>query len=146
MSKYSSEFKLEVVKYYLENNAGYQTAGKYFCVSPTLVRRWIRKYKENGYAGLMKNQKSSYGGDFKQNVVEYMHKSHDLLYLAEKVNLELNERQEDLLDIITRFNMNARYDDYKKEFYKRCTNEYTLEQIKNIEGVRKWLKELLATN
>ena len=94
----------------------------------------------------MKNQKSSYGGDFKQNVVEYMHKNHDLLYLAEKVNLELNERQEDLLDIITRFNMNARYDDYKKEFYKRCTNEYTLEQIKNIEGVRKWLKELLATN
>lgn len=76
MSKYSSEFKLEVVKYYLENNAGYQTAGKYFCVSPTLVRRWIRKYKENGYAGLMKNQKSSYGGDFKQNVVEYMHKNH----------------------------------------------------------------------
>ena len=76
MSKYSSEFKLEVVKYYLENNTGYQTAGKYFCVSPTLVRRWIRKYKENGYAGLMKNQKSSYGGDFKQNVVEYMHKNH----------------------------------------------------------------------
>lgn len=76
MSKYSSEFKLEVVKYYLENNAGYQTAAKYFGVSPTLVRKWIRKYKENGYAGLMKNQKSSYGGDFKQNVVEYMHKNH----------------------------------------------------------------------
>ena len=51
MSKYSSEFKLEVVKYYLENNT-------------TLVRKWVRKYKENGYAGLMKNQKSSYGGDF----------------------------------------------------------------------------------
>ena len=53
------------------------------------------------------------------------------------------ERQEDLLDIITKFNMNARYDDYKKEFYKKCTNEYTEEQIKNIEEVRKWLKDLL---
>ena len=76
MSKYSSEFKLEVVKYYLENNIGYQTTANHFCLSSTLVRKWVRKYKENGYAGLMKNQKSSYGGDFKQNVVEYMHKNH----------------------------------------------------------------------
>ena len=76
MSKYSSEFKLEVVKYYLENNIGYQTTANHFCLSFTLVRKWVRKYKENGYAGLMKNQKSSYGGDFKQNVVEYMHKNH----------------------------------------------------------------------
>ena len=76
MSKYSSEFKLEVVKYYLENNVGYQTTADHFSVAYTLVPRWVRKYKENGYAGLMKNQKSSYGGDFKQNVVEYMHENH----------------------------------------------------------------------
>lgn len=65
MSKYLSEFKLEVVKYYLENNVGYQTVANHFWLSSTLVRKWVRKYKENGYAGLMKNQKSSYGGDFK---------------------------------------------------------------------------------
>jgi uncharacterized protein len=29
------------------------------------------------------------------------------------------------LDEITSFNLNARYDDYKKEFYKLCTPEYT---------------------
>ena len=73
MSKYSSEFKLEVVKYYLDNNVGYQTTADHFSVAYALVLKWVRKYKENGYAGLMKNQKSSYSGDFKLNVVEYMH-------------------------------------------------------------------------
>ena len=34
----------------------------------------------------------------------------------------------------------------KKEFQNKCTNEYTLEQIQNIEEVRTWLKNLLATN
>lgn len=79
----------------------------------------------------------------KNKSAPYAPKSHDLLYLAEKTEIELTERQEDLLDIITKFNMNARYDDYKKEFYKKCTNEYTEEQIKNIEEVREWLKDLL---
>ena len=71
-------------------------------------------------------------------------KSHDLLYLAEKTELKLTERQKDLFDEITRFNINARYDDYKKEFYARCTDEYTEKQLKNIEEVRKWLKSLLT--
>lgn len=33
MSKYSSEFKLEVIKYYLENNVGYQTAADHFGIA-----------------------------------------------------------------------------------------------------------------
>ena len=76
----------------------------------------------------------------------YAPKSHDLLHLAEKTELELTDRQEDLLDTITRFNMNARYDDYKKEFYLKCTDEYTERQLKNIEEVRLWLKNLLTIN
>ena len=73
-------------------------------------------------------------------------RSHDLLYLAEKMELQLTEEQEDLLDIITKFNMSARYDDYKNEFKNKCTNEYTEKQIENIEEVRVWLKELLMEN
>ena len=76
----------------------------------------------------------------------YAPKSHDLLHLAEKTDLELTDRQEDLLDTITRFNMNARYDDYKKEFYLKCTDEYIEQQLKNIEEVRTWLKNLLTTD
>ena len=40
-------------------------------------------------------------------------KLHDLLYLSEKIELGLTENQE-RLSIITKFNINARYDDYKK--------------------------------
>ena len=76
MSKYSNEFKLEVVKYYFENNVGYRIVSSHFGVSRSLVLRWIRKYKENGYTGLIKNQKSSYSGDLKKYVVEYMHNNH----------------------------------------------------------------------
>ena len=72
-------------------------------------------------------------------------KSHDLLYLAEKMEIELTQEQKILLDAISDFNMNARYDDYKKEFYAKCTDEYTAKQIENIEEVRTWLKSLLTT-
>lgn len=44
---------------------------------------------------------------------------------------------------ITRFNLNSRYDDYKKEFSKKCTDEYTEEQINKIEEVKQWLENLL---
>jgi len=72
-------------------------------------------------------------------------RSHDLLYLTEKIGLNLTEKQEKLLNIITKFNMSARYDDYKKEFQNKYTDDYTLEQIQNIEEVRLWLKSLLKT-
>lgn len=105
---------------------------------------------------LYKNKKNSYCLFFGHLVIEKLLKAlyaknnkgaphAPLLYLAEKMNLELTERQEDLLDLITKFNMSARYDDYKREFYTKCTDEYTLEQLKNIEEVRTWLKNLLKT-
>ena len=77
MSKYSNEFKLEVVKYYFENYGGYEiTANHFYISSATSVKEWVRKYKENGSYGLLKNLKSSYSGDFKQNVIKYMHDNH----------------------------------------------------------------------
>ena len=47
MSKYSSEFKLEVIKYYLENNVGYQTSADHFDIAYSPVLRWVRKCKIN---------------------------------------------------------------------------------------------------
>lgn len=38
---------------------------------------------------------------------------HDLLRLAERVGLNIREDQKDALDLITTFNINARYPDYK---------------------------------
>ena len=128
-----------------------------------IMNYWIESSNEdyNVMNVLYKNQKNSYCLFFGHLVIEKLLKalyaknnkstphaprSHDLLYLAEKINLKLDERKEDLLDLITKFNISSRYDDYKREFYTKCTDEYTSEQLKNIEEVRIWLKNLLKTN
>ena len=68
---------------------------------------------------------------------------HDLLRLAEKSELKLNQEQKDVLDTITTFNINARYDDYKLQFYKMCTKEFTEKWINEIKGLREWIKKQL---
>lgn len=73
----------------------------------------------------------------------YPPKIHNLNILAERCNIELDERKTKILMTCNSFNISARYEDYKNEFYERCTEEYTSEQIKNIEEVRIWLKEIL---
>lgn len=70
-------------------------------------------------------------------------RSHDLLLLAHKACLEFDERKEDLLDLISTFNINARYPDYKQAFYKKCTNDYTKEREIEIKEVIVWLKNLI---
>ena len=74
----------------------------------------------------------------------YTLKSHNLLALAEKCELELNEDQIEKLQTITQFNISGRYDDYKESFEQKCTNEYTAIQVLNIEEVRTWLKGMLV--
>lgn len=80
MSKYSKELKLEIVKYCIEeSHSKYEAADKFHIPSPSLVDLWVRKYKEHGLDGLLKN-KSNYDGKFKQYVVEYMHNNHLSLF------------------------------------------------------------------
>ena len=77
MSKYSLEFKLNVVKYCIEEQHGFKEAAKHFNIpAKENVQKWVRRYQEHGVAGLIKNQKASYTGEFKINVVEYMHTNH----------------------------------------------------------------------
>ena len=76
MSKYTNEFKLKVVKYCLEENHSQGEAEKQFNIPQrSRIPIWIQKYKEHGVEGLIKQQKSSYSGDFKKNVVEYNRKA-----------------------------------------------------------------------
>jgi HEPN domain-containing protein len=66
---------------------------------------------------------------------------HDLLRLAEKAEIELTEEQQDDLDMITAFNISARYPDYKKSFYAKCNYEYTTFNINKVKELRVWLLE-----
>lgn len=76
----------------------------------------------------------------------YAPKSHDLSYLASKIQIELTEEQENLLNTITRFNIEGRYDDYKNNFYNLCTKEYTQSCIDKINTVRDWLLGIINSN
>jgi HEPN domain-containing protein len=69
---------------------------------------------------------------------------HDLYKLAMECNLELNEDQKDSFQYITLFNIQARYEDYKRDFFKKCTKEFTVKNIKRIEELRKWLKKKMG--
>ena len=66
---------------------------------------------------------------------------HDLVRLAEKVDLALSDDQKDILDTITTFNITARYDDYKMEFHKKCTKEFTEKWVQHIKEFRRWMME-----
>lgn len=95
-----------------------------------------------GHLVIEKLLKGLYAKNNEEN--PYAIKSHNLLALAEKCDLELTDEQVEKLQIITQFNISARYDDYKETFNQKCTDEYTSEQIKNIEEVQTWLKSLLT--
>ena len=94
-----------------------------------------------GHLVLEKLLKAIYAKVNKDN--PYPPKVHNLNILAERCNIELDEKKTKILMTCNSFNISARYEDYKNEFYEKCTKEYTTEQIKNIEEVRKWLKEIL---
>jgi len=66
---------------------------------------------------------------------------HNLYRLAELSGLEISDKYADWLDLITSFNLNARYDDFKQEFRKQCTREYTSLWIKQISELRKWINQ-----
>ncbi|MFZ5972854.1 MAG: HEPN domain-containing protein [Bacteroidota bacterium] len=58
--------------------------------------------------------------------------THNLLKLAEGVNFEWSEDQKLLFDLITTFNISARYDSEKQVFRRKCTKSFTEQQLVQI--------------
>jgi hypothetical protein len=68
---------------------------------------------------------------------------YDLVRLSEKAGLSLKEEQKDILDTISTFNLQARYDDYKMSFHRKCSREFTERWINEIKDFREWIKSKL---
>ncbi len=69
---------------------------------------------------------------------------HNLLLLAEQVGLDPTEEQKDSLDLITTFNINARYPDYEQNFYSKCDYDFTRKNLRKIKELRAWLQSKLG--
>ncbi len=68
---------------------------------------------------------------------------HNLLRLAEKCDLDLNEEQKVFFVTLTAFNINSRYDDYTMSFQKTCTPEFSANWLERIKIYRSWIKALI---
>lgn len=68
---------------------------------------------------------------------------HNLYRIAELSRIEISDEYADWLDMITTFNINARYDDYKREFYSLCTHDFTLLWTERIKILRQWINMML---
>jgi len=65
--------------------------------------------------------------------------THNLTYLADKCRLTLNTEQKELLETVTRFNVEVRYPDVGFKFHKLCTRKFTQEHIQEIKEFYNWL-------
>lgn len=74
MAKYSDEFKLMIVREYLEGPLGYKLLAKKFgFAGHSQIRKWVNSYKAFGEEGLhRKRSKTDYSVQFKLNVLNFM--------------------------------------------------------------------------
>lgn len=71
MIKHSDQFKLQVVKQYLEGAIGFHSLARQHGIAGPMVRRWVEWYRLHGMAGLTA-KKSHYSAGFKLSVLQDM--------------------------------------------------------------------------
>ncbi len=93
-----------------------------------------------GHLAVEKILKALYVGNKKQHAPP----THNLQRLAREAGLSLDEEKSQTLLLITSFNIEARYPDIKRSFRKKCTKEFTLEQMQVIRETFQWLKKMMT--
>jgi len=87
MSKYNIELKLKIVNDMIKNKISIVATSHKYNINENSIKYWLKKYTEHGVKGLIKNIQK-YDGDFKLNVIKYMHENHlSLTETAIKYNI-----------------------------------------------------------
>ncbi|MBI4991385.1 HEPN domain-containing protein [Candidatus Gottesmanbacteria bacterium] len=68
---------------------------------------------------------------------------HDLLKLAGESDIELEENSKKDLREISRFNITARYDDYKFSMYKKASHEFTQKYFSKTKEIYLCFRKLI---
>ena len=70
-------------------------------------------------------------------------KTHNLVYLADRINVSFTEEEKVYLFDVNTFNIATRYPDYTNVFYKKCTKSFTENNLKRIKEFYKWMRSIL---
>jgi transposase len=70
MSKYTKQFKLQVIECYLQESAGCALVARQFGIDHSIVRQWVRRFQLRGADGLEKY--SHYSAEFKLSVLQHI--------------------------------------------------------------------------
>ncbi len=65
---------------------------------------------------------------------------HNLLNLSQLAQIELEEDILIFLNLVNTFHLEARYPEYKKEFYKTVSKEFAENNLSKIKELYQWLK------
>lgn len=125
------------------------------------VRYWIISAKEDWEVAqdLFKSGKYNHALFFLQLTLEKLIKAiyvnrkdehplyvHNLVLLAQKADIKLTDNELADLKEISSFNVTARYDSYKRDFYNKATHEFAIEWMKKGESIREKLINFLETH
>lgn len=158
MAKYTSDLKLEIVNKYMEGTYGLKALAKQYHVTYGDVKKWVDAYKIHGSKGLCTTH-GTYTGDFKINVIEYMH-THNASYRQTAAHFNIPSfssiinwekiylaQGPEALYIEKRGgnrNMSSSKTSTKATSRKRLTEEELLEENKRLRMENEYLKKLNA--
>lgn len=69
--------------------------------------------------------------------------SHNLINLAKRTEIKFSKENKILLADLTEFNLEARYPEWQKKFYTKCSKKYTEKYFNQTKKLQKWLKKYL---
>ncbi len=129
--------KQEIIQYWL------QSAGRDWEVVRDLARaeRYVHALF---FAHLVveKLLKAHWINEHEENVPPRVH---NLNTLYDQLNIELPPTLKEELPVITSWNIAARYQDYKDQFFKMCTAEYSKKKLFIVEELISWLTRPLQS-
>jgi len=78
-----------------------------------------------------------------QELVEIPPKVHDLVKIAKSININISEDYLRFFNEMNRFNIEARYPEYKNKMQLIADEEFALHKLTKTKEVLQWLKSLM---
>ncbi|MFN0036518.1 MAG: HEPN domain-containing protein [Saprospiraceae bacterium] len=117
------------------------TAEKDWGAAQVLLKK--RMYPQALFFGHLVLEKLLKAHFVKDNAEDFPPKTHNLVRLAAKTALEMNEDDFGFLEEMNDYQLEGRYPDYLLSIYRTATKSVTVEVFEKIDTFRQWLLSLL---